>query len=73
MNPIESFIELKFFSPFDIDKIPTRVLETVQENTTGCKFTSSQLVTLREFLLIIIDDLELKNEIRKELIKLHNE
>ena len=75
MNPTASYVELRFFCPFDIHKVPTRILESVYEQATGMSLRKGQhdrdphQLTLPELLLAICDEVELKNGIRKELIR----
>jgi hypothetical protein len=75
MNSTASYVELRYFSPFDIHKIPERILEIVHEQATGMTLRKGQhdhdphQLTLPELLLAICDEVELKNGIRKELIK----
>jgi len=71
MNGTESYVELRFFSPFDINKIPERILEIVHEQAIGnpAPPPAQHQLTLPELLLAICDEVELKNGIRKELIK----
>jgi hypothetical protein len=78
MNPTASYVELKYFSPFDIQKIPYHILEIVHEQATGMTLRKDphdldpHQLTLPELLLAICDEVELKNGIRKELIKRHS-
>jgi hypothetical protein len=78
MNGTESYVELRFFSPFDIHKIPYRILESVYHHATGMSLRKEQhdrdphQLTLPELLLAICDEVELKNGIRKELIKYYS-
>ena len=75
MNPAASYVELRYFSPFDIHKIPERILEIVHEQATGMTLRKEphdldpHQLTLPELLLAICDEVELKNGIRRELIK----
>lgn len=75
MNPTASYVELRYFSPFDIHKIPDRILEAVHEQAVGAIWGQEQplhhQLALPELLLVICDEVELKNGIRKELIKYH--
>ncbi len=73
MNPTASYVELRFFSPFDINKIPERILESVHEKALGViwgrELPDQHQLTLPELLLAICDEEELLNGIRKELIE----
>jgi dTDP-4-dehydrorhamnose reductase len=70
-NGAESYVELMYFSPFDIDKIPDRILEIVHEQALGHTYDSltRPILSIREVLNAIVDPIELQNGIRKELIK----
>lgn len=72
-TPSESYVELRYFSPFDIHKIPTRILEAVHEQAIGRPHDDLEphQLTLPDLLLVICNYEELKNAIRKELIKFH--
>jgi len=77
MNSTTTYVELLYFSPFDINKIPERILETMYEQAFGqlrripSDHDFSHQLTLPELLLAICDNKELLNGIRKELIKYH--
>ena len=76
-NSKKSFIELKYFSPFDINRIPVDVLQSVYKNFFGMPYEGSRSIdglmiiehTLPDLLLIMYDLNGLKNDIRKELFK----
>lgn len=70
MNGTESYVELRFFSPFDINRIPYRILESVHKRALAVAYEPPEgiALTLPELLLAICDEEELKNGIRKELI-----
>jgi hypothetical protein len=67
----KTFVELKYFTPFDINNIPSVVLNTVYKEALGHSY-SSQPLSLRQLLDAIVDPIELQNGIRKELIKYHD-
>jgi len=72
MNPAASYVELRYFSPFDIHKIPERILEIVHEQAIGVvyeRIPDQHQLTLPEWLSAVCDETELMNGIRKELIK----
>jgi hypothetical protein len=71
VNGTESYVELRFFCPFDINKIPERILEAVHEQAIGTRYEripDQHQLTLPEWLTAVCDEVELKNGIRKELI-----
>jgi len=65
-----SFVELKYFSPFDINKIPYSILEDVYYLVSGeFNVPSFHTLTLPELLVLLCDETELRNGIRKELMR----
>lgn len=79
MNGAPSYVELRFFTPFDINKIPDDILESVYEEAVGqvwprdINIIRADRLILRELLLCLCDEKELIRCIRRKLIKYYSQ
>jgi len=73
MGEVETLVELKYFSPFDLNLIPESVLKQVHFAAFGMAYKREPSTTLgiHETLTILCDPWELKQGCRKALIQHH--
>ena len=75
MSEVETFVRLKYFSPFDINKVPETVLLQVHFATFGLAYkhgSPAAAFSLQDTLTLLCDEWELERGCRKALIEYYS-